>query len=102
MSDTELTLELRPHRGGAYTLVALRGAMATVAQPRELRSVLKVLSWWSGAPVDIALSADGTNAGSRWLEVWDDVLAQIRGAHLYKVRFVISGRTLAAEDGDGR
>jgi len=99
MAETELTLELRPLRNGAYTLVSLRGPIATVAQPKQIRSLLKVLSWWSGAPVAIALLVDGTNSGSCWLEVWDDMLARIRGRHLYRVRFVISRDTLAVEGG---
>jgi len=96
MAETELTLELRPWQDGAYTQVSLRGTIATVAQPKEMRSLLKVLSWWSGAPVDLALCVDGTNSGSRWLEVWDDVLLHIRGHHLFRVRFVINRKTLAA------
>lgn len=96
---TELTLELRPWRNGAYTLVSLRGPMATVAQPKEVRSLLKVLSWWSGAPVDVVLCVDGTNSGSCWLEVWDDVLRRIRGRHLFRMHCLISRDTLAV-DGD--
>ena len=101
-TKTELTLELRPWRNGEYTHIHLRGPIATVAQPKELRSLLKVLSWWSGAPVDVALCVDGTNSGSCWLEVWDDVLARTRGRHLYQVRFVISRDTLAANVDDDR
>ena len=99
MPETDLTLELRPWLDGAYTLLKLRGAVATVAQPKEVRRLLKVLSWWSGAPVAVALCVDGTNSGSRWLEVWDDVLAQVRGRHLFDVSFIISRDTLAADEG---
>jgi hypothetical protein len=67
-----------------------------------MRSLLNVLSWWSGAPVDVALFVDGTNAGSCWIEVWDDVLAHIRGRHLYQLRLLISRETLAATDGHDR
>jgi hypothetical protein len=102
MAETKLTLELRPLQEGGYTLVNLRGPIATVAQPKEVRSVLRVLSWWSGAPVDVALCVDGTNSGSRWLEVWDDVLVHIRERHLYRLRFLISRETLAADGGDER
>jgi hypothetical protein len=102
MPETELTLELRPSRNGVYTQVNLRGTMETVAQPREMRSLLKVLSWWSGAPVDVALCVDGTNSGSCWLEVWDDVLAHIRGRRLFRLRLLISPETLAARDGHER
>jgi hypothetical protein len=92
---SDLTMELRPWREGAYTQVSLRGVIATVAQPKEMRCLLKVLSWWSGAPVDLALCVDGTSSGSCWLEVWDDVLLHIRGRHLFRARFVVSRGTLA-------
>lgn len=94
-SETQLILELRPWRDGAHTLVNLRGTMETVAKSTEMRSLLKVLSWWSGAPVDVVLCVDGTNAGSCWIEVWDQVLAHIRGRHLYRLRCLISRDTLA-------
>lgn len=97
MNEPELTLELRPIHDGRYTQVSLRGTMETVAQPKEMRSLLKVLSWWSGAPVDVALCVDGTNSGSCWLEVWDDVLAHIRGRRLFRLRLIISRETLAAQ-----
>lgn len=96
MSESELTLELYPWRDGRYTRVNLRGTIETVAEPREMRSLLKVLSCWSGAPVDIALCVDGTNSGSCWLEMWDDVLAHVRGRHLYQLRLLINRETLAA------
>jgi len=102
MSEPELTLELRPIHDGRYTHVHLRGTMETVAQPKEMRSLLKVLSWWSGAPVDVALCVDGTNSGSCWLEVWDDVLAHIHERRLFRLRFLISRETLAAKDSHDR
>lgn len=100
MAETELTLELGPRQNGAYTLIKLRGTIATVAQPKEVRSLLKMLSWWSGAPVDVALHVDGTNSGSRWLELWDDVFLHIRGRRLFQVRFLINRATLTGADGD--
>jgi len=99
---TDLTMELKPWSEGAYTFLTVRGVIATVAQPRELRSLLKVLSWWSGAPVDVVLSVDGTNSGSRWLEFWDDVLLNVRGRHLFRLRLVVSRKTLRSEDGKSR
>lgn len=101
MGKAELTLELRPWRDGAYTLISLRGAVATVPQPKEVRQLLSVLSWWSGAPVDVALSVDGTNAGSRWLEVWDDVLKRVPARHL-QLGFVLSRDTLTSNGTDER
>jgi len=100
--SNELTLELRPSRHGAYTVVSLQGTIATVAQPKQMRSLLKVLSFWSGAPVDLALCVDGTSSGSCWLEVWDDVLLHIRGRHLFQVRFEISRETTAGGSDDDR
>lgn len=97
---SKLTMELRPWKNGAYTRMSLCGTIATVAQPKEMRALLRVLSWWSGAPVDVALCVDGTNSGSCWLEVWDEVLLRIRGRHLFRAHFVISRETLAVE-GDG-
>ena len=101
-TETELTLELRPWLDGRYTFVSLRGTMETIAQPKELRALLNALSLWSGAPVDVVLCVDGTNSGSCWIELWDHVLARIRGRHLYRLRCLISRNTLAPEDGDER
>jgi hypothetical protein len=98
--STHLILELSPLHNGAYTRVSLRGSIATVAQPKEVRSLLKMLSWWSGAPVDVVLHVDGTNSGSRWLEVWDDVFLHVRGRHLFEIRFLINRATLAAGGSD--
>jgi len=42
--STDLILELSPLHNGAYTRVSLRGAIATVAQPKEVHSLLKMLS----------------------------------------------------------
>jgi len=50
MTETELTLELRPWLDGKHTYVNLRGTMETIAQPKELRALLNALSLWSGAP----------------------------------------------------
>src|SRR5262245_30093298 len=102
MAETELTLELRPWLDGKYTYVNLRGTMETVAQPKELRSVLKALSWWSGSPVDVVLCVDGTNSGSCWIELWDHLLARIRAPRLYQLRCLISRDTLYPRVGDER
>ena len=102
MTETELTLELRPWLDGRYTFVSLRGTMETIAQPKELRALLNALSLWSGAPVDVVLCVDGTNSGSCWLELWDHLLARIRGPPLYQLRCLISRDTLAPRVGDER
>jgi hypothetical protein len=86
---TEVTLELRPWLQGAYTLLSLRGPVETVPDPKEVRSLLRMLSRLSGAPVDVALHVDGTNSGACWLEVWNDALAKVRGRHLYQARLVV-------------
>ena len=100
MADTELSLELRPWRGGSDTRVDLRGTMATVAQRKEEQRLLRMRSCWSGAPVDVALCVDGTKSGSCWLETWDDILARTRGHHLGGMR--VSHETLAAQADDDR
>jgi hypothetical protein len=101
MAETELTLELRPWQDGSYTRIHLRGTMATVAQPKEVGRLLQVLSWWSGAPVDVALCVDGTNSGSCWLELWDDVLRRARGRHPCRIR-IRGHETLTAQSDDDR
>lgn len=100
MAVPELTLELRPLRDGSYTFINLRGTIATVAQPKEVRSLLKALWCWSGEPVDVALHVDGTNSGSCWLEVWDDVFLHVRGRHLYRLRFLIRPTPSVTKGGD--
>lgn len=98
--STDLILELSPLHNGAYTRLSLRGAIATVAQPREVRSLLKMLSCWSGAPVGVVLHVDGTNSGSRWIDMWHDVFLHVRGRHLFQVSFLINRATLTAGGGD--
>src|SRR5262245_60772092 len=97
MNNTPLTLELRPLHGGAYTHSTLRGPLATVPQPKELRRLMSVLWLWQGGAVDVVLCVDGTCAGSRWLEIWDEALRHVR-ARQRDLRFLISPETLAAVD----
>lgn len=99
MDETSLTLELRPLHDGAYTHLTLRGPVATVPQPKEVRRLLSILWWWSGAAIDVALCVDGTNSGSRWLEVWDEALLCAPVRHR-RIRFVVNRSTLAAGSHD--
>jgi hypothetical protein len=100
MAESEPILGLRRWRDGSYTRVVLRETTPTVARPKEPRSPLGVPSWWSGAPLDVALCVGGTKSGSWWLEVWDEVLARTRGRHLGGIR--VNHETLAAQVHDDR
>ena len=101
MDPTPLTLELRPLHKGAYTLISLKGPVATVPQAPQVRRLLSLLSFWHGGPVDVVLCADGTNPGACWMEVWADVLGRVHRRHL-DVRYLISRDTLAAGAGHER
>jgi hypothetical protein len=101
MDPTPLTLELRPLHRGAYTQIMLKGPVATVPQPLQVRRLLSLLSFWHGGPIDVVLCADGTNPGACWLEVWADVLGRVHRRHL-DVRYLISRDTLAAGAGHER
>jgi hypothetical protein len=89
MDRNRLKLELRPLCNGAYTHMTLRGSVATVAQPRDMRRLMAILWLWHGDPLDIVLYADGTNSGARWMEVWDNVLVRA-SAHHVNVRSLCS------------
>jgi hypothetical protein len=73
---------LRPLFSGAYTQIRLQGPVATVPQPREVRRLMALLWLWHGRPLDVVLCADGTNTGTCWLEIWEDVFGRVPGRHL--------------------
>jgi len=101
MDPTPLTLKLHPLHHGAYTQITLKGPVATVPQPQEVRRLMSLLWLWHGGPVDVVLCADGTNSGTCWLEVWEDVLGRVPG-RLLDMRYLISHNTLAAGAGHER
>jgi len=101
MDATRLTLRLRPLFDGAYTQISLRGPVATVPQPREVRRLMSLLWLWHGRPLDVVLCADGTNAGACWLEIWEDVLGRVPGRHL-DVRYLLVRDTHAQGTGHER
>ncbi len=94
MDATRLTFTLRPLFDGAYTQISLRGPVATVPQPREMRRLMSLLWLWHGRPVDVVLYADGTNSGACWLEIWEDVLGRVPDRHL-DIRYLLLRNTLA-------
>jgi hypothetical protein len=93
MTETEQTVKLRPGRGSKETRVGPRGAMATVARPKEKRRRLRFWAWWSG-PVGAALCVDGTSPGSCWLET-RSVVAPVCGHHPAWARLQVSAATPA-------
>lgn len=95
MDPTRLTLKLRPLHQGAYTQITLSGPVATIPRLRQVRRLMSVLWLWHGGPVDVVLYADRTNAGARWLEIWEDVLGRVQGRRL-DLRYLISRDTFGA------
>jgi len=88
MNAPRLTLTLRPLFDGAYTQLSLQGPVATVPQYREVRQLMSLFWLWHGHPLDVVLCADGTNPGTCWLEIWEDVLGRVPGRHL-DVRYLL-------------
>jgi hypothetical protein len=101
MDATRLTFTLQPLFNGAYTRISLQGPVATVPQPREVRRLMSLLWLWHGRPLDVVLCADGTNSGTCWLEIWEDVLGRVPGRHL-DVRHLLLRDTPARGAGDER
>jgi hypothetical protein len=101
MDSNRLTLRLRPLHHGAYTQITLSGPVATMPQIRHVRRLMSVLWLWHGGPVDVVLSADRTNSGTRWLEIWEDMLGRVPGRRL-DLRYLVSRDTLAADAGHER
>lgn len=89
MQNGRIKVWLSPLNGGSYTRLRLSGAIPTALPVRELRHLMERMSFFSGYPVECALSVDKEEAG--WCEWWTDRLAVIPG-HLLDVRFIVRDR----------
>jgi hypothetical protein len=101
MTDTTMTLELRPLHEGAYTQIKLSGPVVTTPSARDLRRLLAILAFWHGGAVHVVLSVAGTNEEICWGELWDDVLRAVPRHHA-EIRWDIRGVTAAAPIGHER
>jgi hypothetical protein len=89
MKTDRFKLRLRPTRDGVFTQLRLCGLVPTALPPCELSRLLRQLSSWTGAPVEIALPADVHTA--EWFELWTYALSELP-AHLLQVRFTLKRR----------
>ena len=81
------TLWLRLSESGERTQVRLRCTVPAQLPTAILHQWLAQLSYWSGGPVHVVLSADGP---CWWQEPWTDALAEAPG-HLLRVHFRMRG-----------
>ena len=95
MDQGKIALQLWPIYGGAYTRLSVAGVIPTAVPSRELQRLLRGLSFWSGYPVQCALSAGGVDLG--WYGWWLDQLAVIPGRHL-ELRCVRGTAEVAGDD----
>jgi len=86
MRKAQCSLYLLSENGGAHTRWRLYGHMATAIPAEELRSLFRMLTFWSGWPVELVLPVEaGTGA---WFAWWSDAIAQVPVDHLH-VRFAL-------------
>lgn len=89
MSKARCSLYLLSENRGAHTRWRLYGRMATAIPTAELRPMFRMLSYWSGSPVELVLPADIGTAD--WFAWWSDAIAQVPVDHLH-VRFALRSR----------
>jgi hypothetical protein len=77
---------LRPQCSGVFTQWQIIGSVPTVVPSQKMRRFIRELSFWSGWPVKLVLSAEVETAD--WLECWTDALTEIPEDHL-ELRFIL-------------
>jgi hypothetical protein len=87
MEPDQFVLTLSPREGGAYTRLSLSGTAPTALPKAKLRGLLRMLSFWSGWPVTVALSVEADAAG--WCEWWTDALCAVPEGQV-EVRFELA------------
>ncbi len=93
MQNNRIKVWLSPLNGGSYTQLRLSGSIPIALSVRELRHLMKRMSFFCGYPVECALFVDKETAD--WCEWWTERLAVIPGRHL-KVRFIARDRRLGS------
>lgn len=92
----QIILRLRPQHGGAFTRWQLSGSLVTAISHRDLRQLMRKLSFWSGWPIELVLPAAAATA--QWFEVWTHAIDHVPAAHL-EVRFEVESPQPTARDG---
>ncbi len=82
----QFRIHLRPEQGGAYTRWRVTGSVPSAVPAWQLERLMKMIAFWSGWPVELALSVDRQTAG--WCERWADALADIHPEQL-RLRFIV-------------
>lgn len=96
MQNDRIKVWLSPLNGGSCTKLRLIGAIPMALPAKDLRHLMGKMSFFSGYPVECALSVDKETAG--WCEWWIDRLAVIPG-HLLDVRFIARDRMRKSRHG---
>lgn len=71
---------LSPVHGGSYTRLRLTGVVPSSVAQRDVARLARGLFFWSGGPVECALSVAMETAC--WCEWWTDLLAGMPERHL--------------------
>ena len=93
MKDGQFRAVLSPVYDGRFTRLRLTGVVPSSVMKRDVRRLVRALDFWSGYPVECALSVD--REAACWCEWWTDLLAGIPERHLEL-------RCLRARRGDAR
>lgn len=74
MLQKPMMMEVKPSAGGTRTAVRILGSLPGVPDPRQLGTLLLLLTTWNCQPVRIAISVENPGA---WLTAWLDVLGSV-------------------------
>jgi hypothetical protein len=85
----QISIRLRPQCDGAFTRWQLSGSTVTTAPPEQVRDLMRMLSHWSGSPVELVLPAEDGSA--EWFDWWADTIAPLPARRL-EVRFALHPR----------
>jgi hypothetical protein len=86
MPKDPLKLSLQPSLDGSSTRLLLCGSVTGPIPSNELGQWLRLLSSWTGLPVELALPA--AEATGEWFESWTDAIAELPVHHL-QIRFIL-------------
>jgi len=82
----QISVHLNPQCEGAFTRWRLFGSTLTTAPHEQVREMMRMLSQWSGGPVEFVLPAEaGPDA---WFDWWADAIAPLPVRHL-ELRFAL-------------
>ncbi len=84
MKPEQVQIHIEPSHGGALTRLRLSGEALICTSPSDFLDLVDCLATWSGAPVELVLSADCPDG--QWFESWTATVDWIP-ADLLEIRF---------------